>query len=362
MKPVLPKADVTGLRRKLLAWYRREARTLPWRGTKDPYSVWLSEVIFQQTRIEQGTPYFERFIARFPTVQSLADAREDDVLKLWEGLGYYSRARNLHRASKIIAYERHGRFPSSAAEWLEIPGVGRYTAGAIASIAYSERTPVVDGNVIRVLTRLHDIDTPADSSGTIETLWRLAGDLVPVRNPGDFNQALMELGSNVCTPRAPVCGDCPVASHCKARARGVQLERPVRREKKPPPHYDMVAAVIVSEGKYFIAKRPPNGLLGGLWEFPGNQVVSGENHSIALRRTGRDLLGVTLRPGRLVACVSHAYSHFRVTVNAYRCFVSKGQPSPCWHTESRWVSPDEFAHFAFPKANLKILPMLTNER
>ncbi|MCP4641067.1 MAG: A/G-specific adenine glycosylase [bacterium] len=351
-----PKSIVTALRRNLLRWYRREARDLPWRRTQDPYAVWVSEIMLQQTRIDQGAPYYERFMAAFPTVEALAAASDDAVLKLWEGLGYYSRARNLHKAARLVA--EGGRFPETAEAWTELPGVGRYTAGAIASIVFGERAPVVDGNVIRVLARLFDIEACTDDTATRKVLWALAETLVPPKNPGDFNQALMELGAMVCTPKSPVCDGCPVRNQCQAREEGVQEQRPVRKAKKRVPHHEIVVAAIRKDGQYLIGKRPPGGLLGGLWEFPGGKVEPGESHQQALRREVKEELGVTVRIGGLVTSVNHAYSHFRVTLNVYRCTLTRGTPVPHSHTELRWVALEEFGDLAFPKANHKFLGLL----
>ena len=275
----------TLFRRALLKWYRREKRDLFWRGTSDPYAVWVVEIILQQTRVEQGGPYIKRFLAAFPTVQDLARATPDRVLKLWEGLGYYTRARNLHKAAKIIADERSGRFPETAEDWQQLPGVGRYTAGAIASIAFGESAPVLDGNVKRVLARLIDLDASIDDGAVTENLWALAALFVRGKLPGDFNQAMMELGANVCTPRAPACEVCPVSKFCFAFERGTQSQRPVRKPKKAVPHYEIVVAAIKKNGRYLLGKRPPEGLLGGLWEFPGGKVKPGETHAAALRRS-----------------------------------------------------------------------------
>ncbi|MCL4693218.1 MAG: A/G-specific adenine glycosylase [Candidatus Hydrogenedentes bacterium] len=346
------------IRRGLLAWYRREARDLPWRRTKDPYAVWLSEIMLQQTRVDQGTPYFERFIAAFPTVQALAAAKDAQVLKLWEGLGYYSRARNLHRAAKIVAHEMDGAFPATAEAWRALPGVGRYTAGAIASIAFDEPVAVLDGNVIRVLSRIFDITESTDDTRTRDRLWEIAETLVPQKSPGDFNQAMMELGARVCTPRAPQCAECPVRLHCDALSKGVQEQRPVRKKKAATPHYEYVVGVIPKNGRYLLAKRPDNGLLGGMWEFPGGPVLSGETHQAALKRILREEFGVTVKPGGLIAVVNHAYSHFKVTMNVYRCDWISGTPTPAAHTKMKWVPRSRFANYAFPKANHKFLDLL----
>ncbi len=346
------------IRRDLLAWYQAEARDLPWRRTQDPYRVWLSEIILQQTRVDQGTPYYERFVAAFPTVEDLAAASEDQVLKLWEGLGYYTRARNLHAAAKIVAGQHGGTFPEKAELLQLLPGVGRYTAGAIGSIAFGERVPVVDGNVKRVLSRLFDVEKSIDDTETEKALWAMAGKLVPRDAPGDFNQAMMELGARVCTPKKPACDACPVSACCIARADGTQLERPVRRAKKAVPHKEIVVAVIEEDGRYLIGRRPPEGMLGGLWEFPGGKVEPKETHQQALVRECKEELGVTVKAGGMLACVKHAYTHLRVTLNVYRCAIEKGTIKAKTHTELRWVPRSEFDEYAFPKGNHKFLDLI----
>lgn len=346
-----------GFRRRMVNWFRKHARDLPWRGTRDPYRVWVSEIILQQTRVDQGTPYIERFLKRFPTVEALARAEIDQVLKLWEGLGYYSRARNLHRAAVVVTAHGAG-LPHCAADWMELPGVGRYTAGAIASIAFDEPVPVLDGNVKRVLARLLDLETSIDESPTVDMLWKVSEDLVRGRAPGDFNQAMMELGAAVCMPRSPDCGACPVSSYCLSKANGTQNSRPVRRAKKQVPHKEIVVAAIRKNGRYLLGKRPMEGLLGGLWEFPGGKVEPGEDHESALLRELREELGIEVEVGELIACVNHAYSHFKVTLNVYACRHVSGTPRPNAHTELKWVPRKRFSDFTFPKANHKFLSRL----
>jgi len=346
------------IRRKLMRWYEENARDLPWRRTSDPYAVWLSEILLQQTRVDQGLPYYERFLKRFPKVESLASASEHDVLKAWEGLGYYSRARNLHKASRIVVNDHDGTFPRRADEWQALPGIGRYTAGAIASIVYGESVPVLDGNVIRVLTRLFDIDACSDTPSVREELWTLAGALVPETAPGDFNQAMMELGATICASCNPACQDCPLAKQCLSREAGTQLARPVRKAKKAVPHKELVIGAIVKSGRILIAKRPSSGLLGGLWELPGGEVNAGESHAKALRRCLKKSVGLRVKVGGLVASVDHAYSHFRVTMNVYRCDFVSGEVSANEHDEFKWMTRARFDEFAFPKAHHKFLHLL----
>ncbi|MBP7869694.1 MAG: A/G-specific adenine glycosylase [Candidatus Hydrogenedentes bacterium] len=342
----------------LLAWFEAEARDLPWRRTKDPYRVYLSEIMLQQTRVDQGTPYYERFLERFPTLEALAEAEEEAVLKQWEGLGYYTRARNLHRTARIVMEQYGGRFPESADLLQLLPGIGKYTAGAVASIAFGQRAPVVDGNVKRVLARLNALAEPVDLPVTEETLWTLATALLPSRQPGDFNQAMMELGARICTPKNPACDQCPVCRHCEAYAGNLQASLPNKTAKKAVPQYEVVVAAIYREGTYLIGKRPSAGFLGGLWEFPGGKLRAGETHQQALERECREELGIEITVGGLVAVARHAYTHFKVTLNVYRCTLVSGTPEARAHTELRWVAPEDFGIYPFPKGNHKFLNLL----
>lgn len=348
----------TAFRRAIMKWYAEQARDLSWRGTLDPYSVWVSEIVLQQTRVDQGTPYIERFLKKFPTVQSLAKAKEDAVLKLWEGLGYYSRARNLHKAAKHIVLEREGVFPATADEWETLPGVGRYTAGAISSIAYGEAAPVVDGNVKRVLSRLLNCHENIDSPKTTNAIWDWMTLLVKGKKPGDFNQSMMELGSNICTPKKLKCDVCPVQRFCLAYSNNTQPDLPVRTPKKKVPHHQIVIAAIKKNGRYLLGKRPPDGMLGGLWEFPGGKVETKESHEAALHREIDEELGVKIEIIESLGKVDHAYSHFKITLHIYICKHLSGTPSPKAHTELKWVSQKQFENYAFPKANHKFLAKL----
>ncbi|RMF72215.1 MAG: A/G-specific adenine glycosylase, partial [Planctomycetota bacterium] len=254
------------LRRALLAWFRRHQRDLPWRRTRDPYAIWLSEIMLQQTRVESVRPYYERFIARFPTVRSLAAAALDDVLALWSGLGYYARGRNLHRAAQVIVERHDGRLPRCHHGLLTLPGVGRYTAAAIASIAFDAPVAAVDGNVKRVLARLALVREPIDALPVGEGLQRIADELLARRAPGDFNQALMELGATICTPKNPNCRRCPLRNWCRAARRGLQSTIPLRRPKRAPRVVEAASAAIWRAKRLLLVQRRPHGLLGGLWE------------------------------------------------------------------------------------------------
>jgi A/G-specific adenine glycosylase len=342
----------------LLNWFGKNARDLPWRRTTDPYAIWVAEIMLQQTQSETVKPYYHRFLTRFPTVRRLARARLDTVLKLWEGLGYYSRARNLHRAAKNIVREFDGRLPQTKWELIKLPGVGLYTAGAIASIAFGRDEPLVDGNVTRVLCRLFRIRRDPRSAAVRRRLWRLAEAFLPLGKAGSFNQALMELGAMVCLPRNPRCQDCPLGRICSAREHAEQEKLPRRASKKPLPRHKVVVGILYKNGRILIDKRRPNGLLGGLWEFPGGKVKKGESLEAALRREVREELGVTVRVVRPVATVQHTYSHFAVTLHAYECTYAAGKPKCNTCVDYKWVYPKQLKNYAFPAANKKIIAAL----
>ena len=344
---------------RLLAWYAAHQRDLPWRRTRDPYRIWVAEVMLQQTRIETAIPYYERFLARFPTVEALAQASLDEVLKLWEGLGYYARARHLHAAAQEVVQRFGGRVPDTWEDLIRLPGIGPYTAGAILSIAYGQPFPTVDGNTRRVLSRLFAVEEPVDQSRTQRRLWELARELVPPEAPGRFNQALMDLGSILCTPQKPACELCPVNGFCQAHREGLQDALPVTRKRAPVPHYDVTAAVIWDgRGRVLIAQRPAEGLLGGLWEFPGGKREPGESLEDCLRREIREELGVEIQVGARITSVEHAYSHFRITLHAFHCTLVSGAPQALGCADWRWVRLEELDGFAFPKVDREVIKAL----
>ena len=348
--------------RALLRWFAQSARDLPWRRTKNPYAIWISEIMLQQTRVPAVVPYYERFLNRFPTVERLARARLDTVLKLWEGLGYYSRARNLHRAAQEIVVRFGGHLPSSRDELLTLPGIGRYTAGAIASIAFDRPAPLVDGNVTRVLCRIFRVKGNPKDAANQKRIWSIAENLVPAGHAGQFNQALMELGSEICLPRHPRCDDCPVNELCEARRHGEQDALPTRVPKKRLPFYTVVVGVIYRDGRILIDQRKPEGLLGGLWEFPGGKQRRGESLETALRREIREELAITVRVGRPLAVVDHSYSHFRVRIHAFECTCVSGTPHCIACADFKWVRPGDLGRYAFPAANKKIIAILRSRK
>lgn len=353
--------DLTALHDVLIAWFEAHGEDLPWRRRRDPYAVWLSEVMLQQTQVATVITYYERFVARFPTVEALAAAPLDEVLKLWEGLGYYSRARNLHRAAQMIVAEFGGRFPHTLSDLARLPGVGRYTAGAIASLAFGLDVPVLDGNVMRVLARLYNVQADITLPQTRRDLWALAERLLPAGRAARWNEGLMELGRRICTPRRPRCALCPLRDQCEAHRLGIQEQRPLRSPRRQTPHYDVAAAVIRREdGRILITQRPPNGLLGGLWEFPGGKRRADETLQDCLRREIREELGMEIAVGAPIAVVKHAYTHFRITLHAFACHPLRGEPQALGVADWAWVSLDELDAYAFPAADRRIIAALRN--
>lgn len=309
----------------------------------------------QQTRLDTVLPYFERWMARFPTIADLAAASQQDVLNLWEGLGYYSRARNLHKAAKIVAAEHAGKLPSDPAALRALPGIGPYTAGAIASMAFGRDEPAVDGNVKRVLARVFGVEIPVNTSAGEKAIWQLAADQLPAGQAPAYNQALMDLGAAVCTPRRPDCGGCPLQSECIAFRQNKQADLPRKKAKKAVPHYFVAAAVLRKNDRVLIAQRPENGLLGGLWEFPGGKQEPGEELTACLQREIKEELGVTIRVGAGIGIFKHAYSHYKVTLHAFACSLLGGQePRPLEASDLLWVRLDQLDDFPMGKLDRHI--------
>lgn len=343
------------LSQALLRWYDQHARHLPWRDEPTPYRVWVSEIMLQQTRVETVLPYFERWMVRFPDLKSLAEASEQDVLQAWEGLGYYSRARNLHRAARLVVDQYQGQIPDTRDQLQNLPGIGRYTAGAIASIAFNRDEAALDGNIRRVLARVFNMSLPARSPEGERLLWSLASQTLPAGRAGDYNQALMDLGSAICTPRTPACLICPLTTLCEARALGVQEERPVLEAKPVVPHYLVTAAVIYRDQQVLIAQRPAKGLLGGLWEFPGGKVEPGETLPECLQREIQEELGVNILVGDPLGVYQHGYTHFKVTLHAFACQLSDGkEPQAIQASEIRWVTIASLTDFPMGKIDRQI--------
>lgn len=356
-------SNLSPIIRLLLAWWDEERADLPWRRRDDPYAIWVAEVMLQQTQVATVIPYYQRWMERFSTVEALAAASLDDVLKMWEGLGYYGRARRLHAAARTVVEEHDGRLPESAEALQQLPGIGPYTAGAIASIAFDRPAPVLDGNVIRVLSRLLDLEEDVTARESKKRLWQVADGLVPAERPGDFNQALMELGQRICLPAEPRCHRCPLAVHCLARRRGTQLERPVRPPRKRTPHHDVAAGVIWrDDGRFLITRRPLDGLLGGLWEFPGGKREPGdESLAHTLKREIREELGLEIAVGPPLARIKHAYTHFRITLHALHARHVSGRPQHLGVAGHAWVTLDDLDDYAFAVTDRKIIRHLRQD-
>ena len=329
----------------LLAWYDAGHRAFPWRGIDDLYRIWVSEIMLQQTRIQtvlQGG-FYDRFLARFPTVEVLAQADEDAVLAAWSGLGFYRRARNLHAGAKQVVAEHGGRVPEDPEVLGKLPGIGRYTLGAMLSSGRNQKLPILDGNVIRVLSRLHEVDGPIDRAGTLKELWRLAEAALPDDRPGDFNQALMDLGATVCTPTGPDCGGCPLASGCASRASASQADfpRPGRRTKVT---FEVRAAVMLTrgDGRFAVVRRPSDGLLPNLFELPAATVEEGtEPADVATGLAGVRLLGC--------GAVEHRFSHRHWTTHVFR---GDSDSAPA---RARWVTRAELSELGLPSVSRKAI-------
>jgi A/G-specific adenine glycosylase len=344
---------------ELLDWYAENKRDMPWRETDDPYAIWVSEIMLQQTRVDTVRNYYRRFLETFPTVDDLAEAERDEVLKQWEGLGYYSRARYLHEAAQQVVEEHDGKVPDTMEAIRELKGVGPYTAAAILSIAHQKPHAVLDGNVARLLTRIYAVEEDATASTTRRHLRRLANELLDPDRPADFNQAMMELGSLVCTPTRPDCPACPVSSVCRAHAEEAEEHYPVTPDSKPVPHHDIAVALIFdAEGRVLIQRRPDEGQLAGLWEFPGGKREDGESMDEACRREIREELGVEIDVEDHFYTLEHAYSHFKITLSAFRCRIASGTPSSEEDQPMRWAALDELDDHAFPRANGKLIDEL----
>ena len=354
MGPAVDSQSSAALSRHLLDWFARNARDLPWRRDRTPYRVWLAEVMLQQTQVDTVVPYYERFLARFPRIDALGSAPLEDVLKVWEGLGYYARARNLHAAAQQILACQDGRLPETYEELLALPGIGRYIAGAVASIAFGQDVPAVDGNARRVLCRLFAVSDDVTRTPVQRELDALAAGLVPADHAGEFNEALIELGATVCTPRAPRCIECPLQTECVAYAQGVAQTLPVRRPRRLVPHYDVAAAVTLRDGRVLVAQRKAEDMLGGLWEFPGGKREAGESLPECLTREMREELGVEVQVGEMLTVVKHAYTHFRITLHAFLCCLAAGEPRCLDCADFRWVDRQELDALPMSVADRRI--------
>ncbi len=349
------------VRRKLLPWFAANARDLPWRtAPRRPYAVWISEIMLQQTRVDTVIPYFRRFLARFPDPAALAAAPLQDVLKLWENLGYYSRARQIHKAAQILVRDHGGKLPADPAALAELPGLGPYTVAAIASFAFGLPLAVLDGNVIRVFARLLALPDDIGLPATKKKLQRLADDLLPRDEPAKANEAWMELGALVCTPRAPRCPACPLRGVCRAAKSKTPAAFPKKKKKMKVPHKVVGAAVILNaRNQILIAQRnPEKGMLAGLWEFPGGKIAEGETMPACIARELKEEMGLDIEVGAHLVTVHHAYSHFTIELHAHFARIRSGRPRHLECAGHAWTTRNRFDEFPFSKADHEIIRAL----
>ncbi len=347
---------------RLLNWYNKHKRILPWRDHPDSYAVWVSEIMLQQTRVETVIPYFERWMKLFPTITKLANADEQDVLNAWEGLGYYSRARNLHKAAKVVAEKFNGELPRNLDDLKSLSGIGKYTVGAIASMAFGMDEATLDGNLRRVFSRLFDVKEFADSPAGEKILWELARKNLPKGKAGDYNQALMDLGATICLPKNPKCLLCPLMQICEARKKGIQALRPVLKPKKKIPQYIDVAIVVTrivnSREEVLINQRPADGLLANMWEFPNARIDSlAENGSISkqiMTKAIKSATKIQVKQKEALGIVHHAYTHFKVAVHVYQCDLI----SIPKNKNLKWVKIDDLENYPMGKIDRQISKML----
>jgi A/G-specific adenine glycosylase len=344
------------LRRRLLAWYANHARDLPWRGTSNPYHVWVSEIMLQQTQVGTVRDYFERFIRTLPTIERLAAAEEQDVLRLWEGLGYYRRARQLHAAARQVIAEHSGRLPDNTDELMRLPGIGRYTAGAIASIAFGRRAPILEANTIRLLSRLIAYHGDVTTAAAQRALWETAERILPRQRIAAFNQALMELGALVCTPAAPRCDKCPLAAICAARASGMQEMIPLAKLKPATVELHEAAIVVLKNGCVLVRQCGHGERWSGLWDFPRFAIESDGPlfaHDEIIVKV-RQQTGITCTPGALLFTMKHGVTRYRITLDCYRSQFVKGRLKAATRGAARWVSLSQLADYPLSTTGRKI--------
>ncbi len=359
------KSEITSL---LLDWFAQNKRPLPWRTAYAPYHVWVSEIMLQQTQMDRVVLYFERFIHRFPDIATLANAHEDEVLKLWEGLGYYSRARNLHLAAKELHAKGLTTLPDDLKALRALPGIGDYTAGAILSIAFNRPFPAIDANVLRVFSRIFDIDTPIKEKLGRNRVEELVAEILPEENPRDFNQALMEFGAMLCRPKSPKCEICPLLHHCEAYRLDILEDRPVLSLSPTIEHINVCTGVLSHNGAIYIQKRLPRGAWANLWEFPGGRIEPGETPEEGIVREFTEETGYATHVDRKIAVVRHGYTKYRVTLHCYHLRlndppkIDHPDPQLTAATLFHWKQLSELHSFAFPAGHRKLLDILHQER
>jgi A/G-specific adenine glycosylase len=350
--------EIQSLRKSLISWYMANHRDLPWRKTTNPYHIWVSEVMLQQTQVKTVLPYYHMFLKRFASLKRLARADLQDVLKVWEGLGYYARARNLHRAAGTILNHHHGMLPERWEDFRKLPGVGDYIAAAVLSIAFNKPYPVVDGNVKRVLARLLLVEEPINKSTSIKIFKEAAGRLLSPQDPGNYNQAMMELGAMVCKPQQPLCNACPIQGMCLAYGTHRVGEYPKKLKRSPVPQFNIAVGVVFKNGKVLITRRKSEGLLGGLWEFPGGKIRNNEKANDACIREIREETNLSVGVDTHLDRIKHAYTHFKIVMDVFTCSFISGRVKLNGPVDHRWIKIDNLDEYPFPKANHKFFPEL----
>ncbi len=351
-------ANLKVLQKQLITWYQENLRDLPWRRSSNPYHIWVSEVMLQQTQVNTVLKYYRRFIKAFPSVKRLAQADGQSVLKMWEGLGYYARARNLHRAAQSVVQQQSGKIPDTWDAFHALPGVGDYIAAAVLSIAFEQPYAVVDGNVKRVLARLYKISAAVNQPQSYRRFKSTAQKLLDVKRPGTFNQAMMELGALICKPRHPACDVCPLNQICRAYQTQQVAFFPKRIKRAATPQYHIAVGVVFKNDQVLITQRKPEGLLGGLWEFPGGKIRDGESASAACIREIKEEVNLRVKIDHHLTQVKHAYTHFKIVMEVFCCKYVSGRVYLRGPQAFRWIRLAEYKQYPFPRANHKFIPLL----
>ena len=352
--------EIDDWRQRLLGWFAANQRPLPWRTTYTPYHIWISEIMGQQTQIERVAQYFARWIERFPDLAAVAAAPEQSILKAWEGLGYYSRARNLQRAAVQLVEAGTADIPADYRQLLALPGIGPYTAAAILSIAFNQPYPLLDANVERLFARLADINRPLKQGATKKRLAAMADVLLDRENPRHYNQALMELGALVCTPKKPACTTCPVQIHCRAHRADTVEFRPLPSSRQKKIDITMACGILRRGSEFFIQQRLPDDIWGGLWEFPGGRLEEGETPEQAAIREIREETGWQVNGLVPLTTVIHHYTRYRVTLHGFLCSLPRSSTEPVLTAASQhaWVSLDQLPDYPFPAGHRQLVTTL----
>ena len=338
----------------MLHWYHKNKRNLPWRDIHDPYRIWLSEVMLQQTQVNTVIPYYNKWIAKYPTLSSVAESQIDDLLKLWEGLGYYSRCRNFFKACQIIMNEYEGNIPSNIIEFKSLPGVGPYIAGAVMSIAFNNPQPAIDGNINRIMFRYLGLKNQTKYNQT--RVYSKLSTFISL-NPGDIIQALMDIGSSICKPNSASCAQCPLSTSCKAFLNGSPLLYPINKNKKSLPVKNIIAGLVQHNDKIFITKRKNEGALGGLWELPMILVNDYNDHHL-FKTFLKDKYNLNLKINNKIGKIMHSFSHYKMNIQIFNCEIINTKIEKSSNNNSKWISRKDIVNYAFHKANHKLFDLL----